>query len=118
MTKQPFLKRKYVKDGLLIVGLALILIVSVYKVFLSDTTDENVSDVLTGEEKKLSRLLENIDGVGKNDVMIYETEEGIQGVVIVCQGAKDIKVYSDIIEAVSVATGTDRNNIKIYLKKE
>ena len=49
--------------------------------------------------------------------MICETEEGVLGAVVVCEGAKNIRVNMDIREAVATALGTKESAVKIYLKK-
>lgn len=72
----------------------------------------------TSNEQKISRLLEKIDGVGDADVMICETEDGVQGAVVVCEGANDFFVVIKVREAVATALGTEEKAVKIYLKKE
>ena len=62
-------------------------------------------------------LLEEMNGVGKAEVMVCETEDGVLGVVIVCEGANDLQVNMHVREAVATALGTAQNNVKIYLKK-
>ncbi len=64
------------------------------------------------------RLLEEIEGVGEANVMICENEEGVQSVVVVCDGANDLRVVINVREAVAAALGTEENAVKIYLKKE
>lgn len=68
-------------------------------------------------EIKLMRILSEIDGVGRAEVMINEGEDGVEGVVIVCEGANNIMTRSDVINAVSVALKVDRNEIAIYAMK-
>ena len=68
-------------------------------------------------ERKLVSLLEEMNGVGEAEVMVCETEEGVLGVVIVCEGANDLQVNMHLREAVSTALGTAQSNVKIYLKK-
>ena len=59
-----------------------------------------------------------IDGVGNVRVMICEDEDGVESVVVVCEGANDLRVNMDIREAVSAALGTDEKSVKIYQMKE
>lgn len=68
----------------------------------------------TVTEQKLERLLSQIDGVGKTDVMINENEGTVDGVVIVCQGANNIMTRNDIINAVSTALNIQKNIIAVY----
>ena len=105
------------KDILLLVGLAIVLSFVVWGVFFQGETAIE-SSLLTEKEKKLTALLSKIDGVGEVEVIICETEEGVQSVVVVCEGAKDILVNMHVREAVCTAVGTSGNAVKIYLKEE
>ena len=57
-----------------------------------------------------------MDGVGTAEVRICEDENGVLSVAVVCDGAKNILVNSNIREAVSAALGVDEKNVKIYPK--
>ena len=46
--------------------------------------------------------------------MINEGENGVLGVVIVCEGANNIMTRNDILNAVSTALNIDKNLIAIY----
>ena len=109
-----------IKDLLIIGGLALLIVFAAWKIFCQEERIDGQTSVstLSESEKKVSRLLEEIDGVGEAEVMICETEEGVEGVVVVCEGAKNLQVVMDIREAVAAALGTKQNAVKIYLKKE
>ena len=93
------------RDVLLLSALALLLIFAVWKIFYPS-------------EQKLCALLKEIDGVGDVNVMICESEDGVQSVVVVCEGANDLRVNMNIREAVAAALGTDEKSVKIYLMKE
>ena len=69
-------------------------------------------------EQRLCSLLKEIDGVGEVNVMICEGEDGVESVVVVCEGANDLRVNMNIREAVAAALGTDEKSVKIYLMKE
>lgn len=106
------------KEILLLAVLALVLIFAVWKIFYDGDETTSVSEAtLTESEEKISRLLREIDGVGDAEVMIYETEEGVQGAVVVCEGANDFQVVINVREAVAAALGTEEKSVKIYLKK-
>lgn len=106
------------KDILLLSVLALTLIFAAWKIFDTGESVEALTAVSGSEsERKVSRLLQEIDGVGAADVMICETEEGVQSVVVVCEGAKDLQVIINVREAVAAALGTEEKAVKIYLKK-
>ena len=50
--------------------------------------------------------------------IIYEKDEEIESVVVVCEGANNLRVVMNIREMVSTALGTEQKSVKIYLKKE
>ncbi len=107
------------KDILLLSALALVLIVAVWIIFYGQD-DQTSLTATTGSENeiKVSRLLQEIDGVGEASVMICETENGVESVVVVCEGANDLQVIMNVREAVAAALGTEEKAVKIYLKKE
>ena len=111
-------KSSKLKDVLIVLILAVILIFAVWKIFYTDEEASAQSVGVSETETRVERLLEQIDGVGNASVMVCETEEGVQGVVVVCDGANDLQVLLNVREAVSSALGTDPKLIKIYLKKE
>ena len=105
------------RDVLLVIGLGLALIVAAWQIFHKENT--LVSSIQATEtETKVLQLLEEIDGVGEASVIIYEGENGVESVVVVCEGARSLQVTMNIREAVSAALGTEQNMVKIYLKKE
>ena len=106
------------REILLVGGIALFLIIAVWQVFFTTPTQETGVTLMSENERKVSRILKEIEGVGEASVMICETEEGVQSVVVVCDGAKDLRVLMDVREAVAAALGTDEKSIKVYLKKE
>ena len=104
------------KDLFLIGVLAIALLFAVSQVFKKEEKTGVVSS-MTETEKKVSRLLQEIQGVGDAEVIVCEEEDGATRVVIVCDGAKDIRVVMDVREAVAAALGTEEKSIKIYQKK-
>ena len=107
-----------IKDICILAVLALVLVFASWKIFSSEKEVEETASTLSQTEEKISRLLEEIDGVGKASVMICETEEGVQSAVVVCEGANNLQVIMDIREAVASALGTKEKSVKVYLKKE
>ena len=98
---------------------ALLLIFAVWKIFYTDDKQEVSTMANASEsEQKLCALLEEIEGVGKVNVMICEGEDGVESVVVVCEGANDLLVNMNIREAVAAALGTDEKSVRIYLMKE
>ena len=106
------------KDLLLLILLALLLIFTAWQIFHAEENTSVNKLQPTETEMLVIRLLEEIDGVGEADVIVYETKEGIQSVAIVCDGAKNLRVVMDVKSAVSAALGTQEKVIKVYLKKE
>ena len=90
-----------------------VLIVELF--FKNDKTVISLSN--TELEKELCLLLEEMDGVGDVNVMIYEGENGVESVVVICDGANNLQVNMNIREAVAAALGTNEKSIKVYLKK-
>ena len=115
--KRKFLANGKIKDVLIIGVLAIVLIIAVWKIFSKEDTSVETTSMRTENEQKVSNLLSEIEGVGDAEVMIYETEEGVQSVVVVCEGADDLQVIMDVREAVATALGTQEKAVKIYLKK-
>ena len=107
-----------IKDICILAVLALVLVFASWKIFGSEKEVEETASTLSQTEEKISRLLEEMDGVGEASVMICETEEGVQSAVVVCEGANNLQVIMDIREAVASALGTKEKSVKVYLKKE
>ena len=106
------------KDLLLIFVLAILLLLAISFVFSKEDEKGTTTSLPSEKEQKLSNLLQEIEGVGDANVIICETEEGVQSVVVVCEGANDLQVVMDVREAVSAALGAKQSAIKVYLKKE
>lgn len=111
-------RKEKIKEMLLFCGLALILLVVVWQVF--GGKDKAAVKEITYSEKeiKVARMLTEMEGVGDVEVMIYEGEEGVESVVVLCDGATDLRVIISVREAVATALGTEEKRIKVYLKKE
>ena len=108
------------KDLLIFGGLAIALVVASWNIFYKNEENPEYvsSSIATQSEERVRCLLEEIEGVGKADVMVCETEEGVQSVVVVCEGAGDLQVVMHIRQAVAAALGTQEKSVKIYQKKE
>lgn len=126
MKKTKFTKEK-LRDVLLVSCLALLLVFAVWKIFYTPSsasrfsagnagTSAAVTDTASEKEKSLAAFLSEMDGVGTAEVRICEDENGVLSVAVVCDGAKNILVNSNIREAVSAALGVDEKNVKIYPK--
>lgn len=108
------------KDIALIAILAFTILFAAWRLFDTngDTQISSTNDVYSDTEKRIGQLLSQMDGVGEADVVVCETEEGVQSVVVVCEGANNLQVIMDIKEAVAAAVGAQEKNVKIYLKSK
>ena len=106
------------KEVFLLSVLGVVLCLAVWLVLADGKTLVTSGKQYSETERKLVSLLEEMNGVGEAEVMVCETEEGVQSVVVVCDGARDFKVVMTIREAVAAALGTEEKTIKIYQKKE
>ena len=113
--KMRWKKMRLKEIGLLFI-LSVLLLGGAWLVFGKDETTANTAS--TDTEKRLAAILGDIGGVGEVEVMLSDTDEGEKGVVIVCQGAKDIVVLLSVREAAATALGIQQKNVKIYLKKD
>ncbi len=111
-------KRLKLKDMLAVCLLGILALVGLWVVFRGEEDTSGASAGVTQAEQNVSALLSQIEGVGQADVMICQTEEGVQSVVVVCEGAKDLQVIINVREAVAAALGTQEKAVKVYLKKE
>lgn len=106
------------RDSMLILVLGLVLIFVAWKIFHTEEESVVTNSVMTEAEVKVMRLLEEIDGVGEAEVIVYEENDEVKNVVVVCDGARDLRVIMNIREAVAAVLGTEEKSIRVYLKKE
>lgn len=108
-----------VKDLLLIGVLGIVLFYTAWKIFEEDDASNTAAQAQLSEtEIKVMRILQEIDGVGEASVVVCEKGEEIISVVVVCEGANDLRVIMNVREAVAAALDTSQKIVKIYLKKE
>lgn len=114
MTKVKSLFKRY--KNIIIVLALLIIFIGIAVIFFGNSTQSlTVNNSSRSEtETKLIRILSEIEGVGKAEVMVNEGKSGIEGVVIVCEGANNIMIRNDVINAVKIALNIDKNNIAVY----
>ena len=106
------------KDVAWLVVLGLVVVTAAWGVFHADDKEKSIPVYATETETKVLRMLQEIDGVGEASVIVYEKDGSVENVVVVCEGAKDLRVVMNIREAVASVLGTEQKSIKIYLKKE
>ena len=105
------------KRVLLFALVSLTLLFAVWKVFFSQENDTQSVMHMSETEMKISRLLREIEGVGEANIAICESENGVESVVVVCEGARDFSVTLTVREAVATALGIEQKAVKIYLKE-
>ncbi len=100
------------KNILVIAAIVLALVILV--VVFNGSGEGEDGAAVSDDEQRLQTILSHMEGVGESRVMISRGEDGIDGVVIVCDGAENIMTRSDILNAVSTALNIDKNIIAIY----
>ena len=75
----------------------------------------NIGDETSTEiEIRLKKLLENMQEVGKVDVMItYQEHDVVEGVVVLAEGADDAVVVRNITAVVQALFDVDSHKIKV-----
>ncbi len=106
-----------IRDLVLFGVLGFILFYAAWKIFRKEDSAAE-SFALSDTEVKVMRILEQLDGVGEADVVVYETQGEVKSVVVVCEGANDLRVVMEVREAVAAALNTQQKSVKVYLKKE
>lgn len=93
--------------------LAIIAAVAVLLVFgMREKAEEG--NVSTEEEMRIERIIEKIEGVKTASVMIsYDDKQERAGIVIVADGADDIRTMLEIQRAVKTLTGLQLEQIEI-----
>ena len=108
-----------VKEILLLGVLAVALIYSAWIVFHTEEDKAAASyGAMTESEMKVMRILQEIEGVGKASVAVHESDTEVKSVVVVCEGANNLRVVMDVREAVAAALGAEQKSVKVYLKKD
>ena len=114
----PFKFNSKIKDVFIVSLLAVVLMFAIWQVFYKESGNSNAASIGNESEKRVAQILNQIDGVGDVEVLVSETEDGVMGAVVVCDGANNLRVVMDIQEAVSVSLGVKKENIKVYLKNK
>ena len=101
----------------------LILIIAVPSGSKISTSQKYDSNSNTSDEKRLMDVLENMEGVGKTNVMITTTgeqdgvftdkKEKVEGVVVVAQGAGNATIDKNILDVVMALFDVEVHKIKI-----
>ncbi len=116
--------KKFKTEYLLIAFLSILALLIFFSSFknnslfnLSNSGANNL--VYSNEETKLKELLSSIEGVGKTvvSVNIDNDNNKILGVVVVCEGAGELKVKLAITEAITTCLDVSSENIRILKMK-
>ena len=128
--------KKWDKTQWILIGLAgiLLMVIAIPADVKKETGGNEVSQQYGGEvndsleyaeygqsqQKQLKKLLENIEGVGKTEVMITYEDYGrdgntpvVKGIIVAAQGACDSKVKENIIDIIMSLFQIDMNRIKV-----
>lgn len=74
--------------------------------------------VSTDEEKRLERILSQLEGAGRVQVMLSgDGESSGRGAIVVAAGAEEIKVRLQLQQAVHTLTGLELNRIEVVESK-
>ena len=107
------------RDIVILIVCGVLLLVIGWSIFHSkNNSTVTGAEGYSANEWKAMRILQEIDGVGEASVVVSENADGVQSVVVICEGARDLSVVMDVREAVATALNTPQKSVKIYLKKE
>ncbi len=96
--------------------LALILLIALAILFWTQNQGKNAENgaVSTALERRMESTLSQVAGAGDVRVMIAQTEAGnVTGVLIVAEGADDMRVYLALADAAKTLLGVDAKDIEI-----
>ena len=95
----------------LILALALLLAA----LFLRSNADTSGPETVakTDLEARLERVLEAVDGAGKVRTMVTQREEEIIGVLVVAEGAGEMRVRLEIAQAVQALLDVELSRIEV-----
>lgn len=116
-------KLKTIKNFEIMVAIVIIaVVILIYSNVGNLGKKESVSSGSEVAYSQLETVLSSIEGAGKVRVLtskeaIADGAEKITGVIVVAEGAEDIKVRMELIRAVSRALNVDANAIEIFAMK-
>jgi len=80
-----------------------------------DSSPASVDEYTSMLEARLEELITSIEGVGRAKVMLTHEDGQVQGVVIVCDGADDIRVVLKLTNVVTTALNIP--STRVYITK-
>lgn len=121
--KGLFSKIKVKKNAEIVIAaiLALIAIVAYFAIGAagrtkSASTGGKISAEMTDEEKRISAMISEIDGIGSARVYISYDDKKVSGVVVVAKGADKTDKKVQIVRLLEIATGASVDQIQIFQK--
>ena len=95
----------------------ILLLFGILLLVISIPTEEKQSyreDTGTDLEKRLTNVLEKMEGVGKVQVMVtYQKDDNVEGVVVVAEGGNNAVVIRNVTEVVQALFHVDSHKIKV-----
>ena len=100
----------------------------------SEYSQQDASALTTDEERRLEKILSEIKGVGETSVMITyrdsekaasvfsqdgsDEDSPVEGVIVISEGARDVIVKNNIINAVSALYDIQAANVMVFEKNK
>ncbi len=109
---ENFIKGKNAKYLIIICFGIMLLIAS-----SSFSKDGGKNGSISATEKRLTNILNQIDGVFDVTVMISSSNNKADGVIIVARGAENPEIKSKICSAATAAIGVPPHKIEVFSKK-
>lgn len=82
-----------------------------------DWEQETGEDEESKVEKKLTNMLESIEGCGKSKVMVTMEGGTVRGILVVCEGGDDTKIKCEVTNALCALLQIEAHKIKIMKMK-
>ena len=84
----------------------------------TEEEDNNGGTRLINQNDRNSQPSTFNDAEGSKPIILKEVEPEIRGVIIISEGANDIRVKMELMKAVQVALGIKPNQVEVFPMKE
>jgi hypothetical protein len=110
---------KFIKEKRDITKIAIVLTLGLALIFLGNLSKEKtLESEEAGIEERLTVLCSGVDGVGECSVLVYYTpSDEVESVIVICEGADDVRVRLRLTEMLSSFFGIGANRIRIEKMK-
>jgi hypothetical protein len=111
---------KFIKEKRDITKIAIVLALGLALIFLGNLSKEKTPESEdAGIEERLTVLCSGVDGVGDCSVLVYYTpsSDEVESVIVICEGADDVRVRLRLTEMLSSFFGIGANRIRIEKMK-